>query len=66
MSLDPCHRGHGYDGPRFEVPAERPAAVRGLSERQARLGADALDRPRWLLPNYGQVPQVADQLREAK
>jgi hypothetical protein len=64
MSLDPCHRGKAFDGPRYEVPAERPAAVRGLSERLAQKAADALDRERWLLPNYGQIPQIADQLKE--
>jgi hypothetical protein len=26
-------RAHTYPGPRFEVPDERPAAVRGLSQR---------------------------------
>ncbi len=61
MSLDPCHRGKAFSGPRFEVPAERPVAVRGLSERQARLAADALGRERWLLTNYGFVPQLPDQ-----
>jgi hypothetical protein len=33
MSLDPTR--HGFSGPDFRVPAERPAAVAGLSQRQA-------------------------------
>jgi len=59
-------RAKTYPGPDFRKPEERAAAVRGLTERQARLGAAAIDRDRWLLPNYGLVPQVDDQLREAK
>jgi hypothetical protein len=62
--LDPTRRG-AYAGPRFEVPAERPAAVRGLSERLAEKACEAIDRPRYFAPVF-RPEFVSDRLKEAK
>lgn len=64
MSLDPTHRGRGYDGPEHRKPEERDAAVAGLRQRLAEKRADALGKT-VLLPVF-RPEFVADQLKEAK
>lgn len=54
---------------RAAYPLEPPASKaghKGLTERLARKAATAVERPRFFAPSYWRVPQVADQLKEAK
>ncbi len=56
-------RTDAYAGPDFRDPAQRPAAVRGLSERLAIKAAQALDHQRVFLPRY-EVKQLPDKPNE--